>query len=134
VARAHERVAHAPPAGGGRAARGAGGHVAGLPPAPFVCTRCGATATPDPHVWRCPACGGPFELPETPIDPGREVEGDGVWRYRSWLPVARPVSIGEPTTPLATAIAALARIELDAAEEVVVAMTGTGLKTPPRQR
>ena len=66
----------------------------------FTCPRCGAAPAAEPRTWRCPACGAPLELPEAPLDPGAELRGEGLWRYLPWLPVDRPVRLGEPVTPL----------------------------------
>jgi threonine synthase len=56
----------------------------------------------DPLAWRCPADQGPYEL-VAPLHPGRgTLSGQGVWRYRDWLPDVEPVTLGEPTTPLLT--------------------------------
>jgi threonine synthase len=53
-------------------------------------------------AWRCPACGSPLELELPPPDATTFADGDadGVWRYRAWLPVADPVTLGEPRTAL----------------------------------
>jgi len=56
----------------------------------------------DPLAWRCPTDNGPLELVD-PLHPGRgELRGQGIWRYRDWLPPVDVVSLGEPTTPLLT--------------------------------
>jgi len=67
----------------------------------FVCTRCGTEAPARPETLACPACGDTLELRTAParLD-GASLEGAGVWRYRDFLPVDDPVSLGEPTTPL----------------------------------
>jgi threonine synthase len=65
---------------------------------------CGVCGEPQPDVlaWRCPEDQGPYELRE-PLHPGRgTLSGQGVWRYRDWLPPVEPVSLGEPTTPILT--------------------------------
>jgi threonine synthase len=36
------------------------------------------------------------------VDDG-PLQGQGVWRYRTWLPVEKPITLGEPTTPLLAA-------------------------------
>ncbi len=56
----------------------------------------------DPLAWRCPTDHSPLELTD-PLHPGRgTLSGQGVWRYRDWLPPVEPVTLGEPTTPLLT--------------------------------
>ncbi len=70
------------------------------PIATFRCPRCGATPPAEPATWRCPGCGGPLDADATPLDPSAALAGEGLWRYRSWLPVATPLTLGEPTTPL----------------------------------
>jgi threonine synthase len=53
-------------------------------------------------AWRCPTDGSPLELSD-PLHPGSGcLSGQGVWRYRDWLPPVEPVTLGEPTTPLLT--------------------------------
>lgn len=70
----------------------------------FVCTRCGAEAPARPETLACPACGDTLELPTVPVRlDGGSLDGAGVWRYRDYLPVSDPVSLGEPTTPLVAA-------------------------------
>jgi threonine synthase len=67
----------------------------------LICSVCG---DPQPNLlaWRCPQDQGPYELRD-PLHPGRgTLSGQGVWRYRDWLPPVEPVSLGEPTTPLLT--------------------------------
>ncbi len=69
----------------------------------LVCPACGDTID-DLLAWRCPTCEGPLELPPGSIRPaaGPSLGGQGVWRYRPWLPDVEPVTLGEPTTPLVT--------------------------------
>jgi threonine synthase len=56
----------------------------------------------DPLAWRCPTHEAPLELADA-LHPGRgTLRGQGVWRYRDWLPDVEPVTLGEPTTPLVT--------------------------------
>ena len=67
----------------------------------LVCPRCHEEPA-DPLAWRCPDDQGPFELTDA-LRPGRgTLGGQGVWRYRDWLPQVEPVTMGEPTTPLVT--------------------------------
>jgi threonine synthase len=71
-------------------------------PIVLICPSC-STTVEDLLAWRCPDCAGPLELPPGSIAPGRgPLGGQGVWRYRWWLPPVEPVSLGEPTTPLVT--------------------------------
>ena len=68
------------------------------------CVSCGAVYEPDPHLFRCPRCGGLLEV----VVPTEGVSwssfrGRGVWRYRSLLPLAeevKPVTLREGGTPL----------------------------------
>lgn len=65
------------------------------------CSACDNQVTAIPNVWSCPLCGGPFDLPSKALAVGAAPQtGVGVWRYRSWLPVTKQVTLGEPTTPL----------------------------------
>jgi threonine synthase len=67
----------------------------------LVCSVCGE---PQPSVlaWRCPDDQGPYELRDA-LHPGSGTfRGEGLWRYRDWLPPVEVVSLGEPTTPLVT--------------------------------
>jgi threonine synthase len=67
----------------------------------LICPACGDSPT-DPLAWRCPNDQGPLELVD-PLHPGAgRLTGQGVWRYRDWLPTVEPVELGEPTTPLVT--------------------------------
>jgi threonine synthase len=66
-----------------------------------TCPSCGETPA-DALAWRCPADQSPLEL-ASPLRPARgQLTGQGVWRYRDWLPRVEVVSLGEPTTPLLT--------------------------------
>jgi threonine synthase len=57
-------------------------------------------APASPLIWRCPNDESPLEL-TAPLNPGRgTLRGQGVWRYRDWLPQVDEVTLGEPTTPL----------------------------------
>lgn len=67
----------------------------------LICGVCG-DPQPDPLAWRCPRDQGPYELRDA-LRPGRgTLTGQGVWRYRDWLPPVEEVTLGEPTTPLLT--------------------------------
>lgn len=52
--------------------------------------------------WRCAECGSPLELALPIPDPATLTAGpgEGLWRYRDWLPAADPVELGEPRTAL----------------------------------
>ena len=52
--------------------------------------------------WRCPVCGSPLDIDLPPADPSTLLggAGDGLWRYRGWLPAVDPVQLGEPRTAL----------------------------------
>lgn len=70
----------------------------------LICTRCGATRSPDPLCWRC-ACGGPFDLTfeaRFPLDRIAH-RPPTMWRYREAIPLpadAHILSLGEMMTPL----------------------------------
>lgn len=70
----------------------------------FRCERCGASEPLDTYEWRCPSCGGAFEIGSGPaLDVDDIVHDDAtLWRYASVLPVpgACRVSCGEGMTPL----------------------------------
>jgi threonine synthase len=71
---------------------------------PLRCTGCDAEAPLDAAPYRCPRCGAPWtwDLP-SPAFPRAEVASRPatMWRYAEALPpLARPVSLGEPVTPL----------------------------------
>jgi threonine synthase len=68
--------------------------------ATFVCPVCGVERPADPTLWRCPTCGGPWDLVRTAAIGDEPLAGQGVWRYQPWLPVERAVSLGEPATPI----------------------------------
>jgi len=65
------------------------------------CPSCGAEPA-GLAPWRCPACGSPLEIDLPAADSATLTadSGDGLWRYRGWLPVADPVELGEPRTAL----------------------------------
>lgn len=64
------------------------------------CSVCRAAVDLGPSVYRCGACGGPADLDEQLLAGMPDPLAQGVWRYKAWLPVETPVSLGEPTTPL----------------------------------
>jgi threonine synthase len=65
------------------------------------CLSCGAEP-PGPAPWRCAACGATLGLDLPLADPRMLTtdSGEGVWRYRGWLPPVDPVGLGEPRTAL----------------------------------
>ena len=65
-----------------------------------ICSVCSTAVILGPHVYRC-GCGGPVDLVEPPLAGPPDAAAQGVWRYLPWLPVREPLSLGEPTTPLA---------------------------------
>jgi threonine synthase len=75
----------------------------------LVCSRCVTPASA--LAWRCATCGGALDLDAdsaiSSLDPGALAPGpsgcrpaEGMWRYLPWLPIAEPLSLGEPRTPL----------------------------------
>jgi threonine synthase len=75
------------------------------------CSNCGNTAAPDGLPTVCPACGRPwlvrYPARTHPVTERAEVRRrHGMWRYRSFLPLApgeEPVTLGEGDTPLLAA-------------------------------
>lgn len=67
----------------------------------LICEGCGTQPALADLVWQCPACGEPLRLRYPPLSPDAALSGQGVWRYGPWLPQVDPVSLGEPTTPMA---------------------------------
>ena len=75
----------------------------------FVCASCQSIYPASARLWRCPQCGGPFELAER-----RPFRADAIaphdhtlWRYRAMLPLSEgesAVTMGEGMTPLASAV------------------------------
>jgi len=68
------------------------------------CPSCAWEGPADPRTWRCPSCAGPLDFAPAgdDRDEGGPLAGAGVWRYASWIGLATPLSLGEPTTPLVT--------------------------------
>jgi threonine synthase len=74
----------------------------------FACAACQSIHPASARLWRCPQCGGPFELAER-----RPFRADAIaphdhslWRYRAMLPLAEgetAVTMGEGLTPLVDA-------------------------------
>jgi hypothetical protein len=50
---------------------------------------------PTPTSWRCERCGAPYVLERwSRAATHWPTHGDGVWRYRDWLPRVRALSLG----------------------------------------
>ncbi|MBK6421800.1 MAG: threonine synthase [Gemmatimonadetes bacterium] len=73
------------------------------------CSGCGATCAPDGFPSVCPGCGQPWlvrypDRPPPSVTARAEVRrGQGMWRYRPFLPLLsgeQPVTLGEGDTPL----------------------------------
>jgi len=73
-----------------------------------VTATCTVCSSPAAGGWRC-ACGGPYDLPDVPAIPLRQLaarsdDRAGLWRYAATIPVspqvAAALSIGEGQTPL----------------------------------
>lgn len=73
-----------------------------LPNAFLRCQTCSAQHELSQPIWRCP-CGGLLDVEMEPAFPwaAMQTRPPGLWRYRDAIPVrGRPVSLGEPQTPL----------------------------------
>ncbi|MGW7196947.1 pyridoxal-phosphate dependent enzyme [Streptomyces chryseus] len=78
-------------------------------PAPLAyrCPADGSRAPVESPAWRCPTCGGPWDLdfaPSSPV-PLKSLAGrvNSLWRYEEALPLAGPaggLTLGEGRTPL----------------------------------
>ncbi len=71
----------------------------------FICTQCRASRAAQPEVWRCPSCGGVFDLDGRPPFRAEAIEAGmpSLWRYGAMIRLpdgASPVSMGEGMTPL----------------------------------
>jgi threonine synthase len=72
------------------------------------CSGCGSIACPDGLPTVCPGCGQPWlvRYPErrpTLTDRAETHRGTGMWRFRTFLPLAEgenPITLGEGDTPL----------------------------------
>jgi threonine synthase len=69
------------------------------------CLDCGRVYPLDGAPYRCPVCGGLYDIPAPlPYDPGLvDLSQPGIWRYRHTFGLpdgAQPVSLGEGGTPL----------------------------------
>ena len=71
----------------------------------FRCTGCGKEHPASTTNWRCPDCGGPFILSGTPSFAQSRIKRQdfSLWRYREFLRMGKPVSLGEGLTPLVKA-------------------------------
>jgi threonine synthase len=74
----------------------------------FVCAPCHAIVSAGPQMWRCPTCGGAFELAARKPFAAECIEARdrSLWRYRPMIGLpegAAPVSLGEGLTPLVPA-------------------------------
>ncbi|HIE58309.1 MAG TPA: pyridoxal-phosphate dependent enzyme [Anaerolineales bacterium] len=71
----------------------------------YFCTNCRRPYPKDRIPYRCPKCGGLYDIDALPVfDPGRvDASQPGIWPYRHALGLpadAPPVSLGEGNTPL----------------------------------
>jgi len=71
----------------------------------ITCTNCGRPYPETGTPYKCPKCGGLFDIPSLEFDPAHvEKSTPGIWRYRQTfcgLPAEQPaVSLGEGNTPL----------------------------------
>ena len=72
---------------------------------PYKCSSCGLTQPLDFPGWKCPKCGGVFDLAAPAVFDPQQVDSraHGLWRYRHTFPLpteAEPVTLGEGGTPL----------------------------------
>ena len=75
----------------------------------FVCSHCGNSMAASLEAWRCPDCGGPFELDPEPLDPSAEpVVGDDENTEAGWFPVSQ-MPVTDPKWRLAIGDAAAQR-------------------------
>jgi len=73
------------------------------PHAPAIDLRCpGGHPAGDARAWRCPECGGPWELSGQPPFDAAAIDTTtwSLWRYAAMLPDVPPVTLGEGGTPL----------------------------------
>ena len=71
----------------------------------IICTNCKRPYPETGTPYKCPNCGGLFDITEIDFDPGQvDRAAPGIWRYRhsfEGLPAnCAPVSLGEGATPL----------------------------------
>lgn len=72
-------------------------------PVPLRCSSCAHEQAPDPAAWRCPRCGGLWDV--APFDVAFPVDAlaarpPSLWRWQEALPVPAAVTMGEGGTPL----------------------------------
>lgn len=81
-----------------------------MPDVRFRCERCGHTEPLERPIWRCPVCGGAFEIDRlSPMDREDIVADEPtIWRYQAALPVARngARALGAGVTPLVPGVLA----------------------------
>src|SRR3989338_636619 len=73
----------------------------------YQCSSCGRTQPLTCAGWKCPACGGLFNLSRPAVFDRQQLDPDaaGIWRYRHTFPLppeAAAVTLGEGSTPLTT--------------------------------
>lgn len=71
----------------------------------IICLNCGRAYPDEGTPYKCPKCGGLFDVSPLEFDPAQvDTSQPGIWRYRhtfTSLPVSFPaVSLGEGSTPL----------------------------------
>lgn len=71
----------------------------------IACANCGRVYPLDGTPYKCPVCGGIFDIPEPlPYDPSKiDLSQPGIWRYRHTFGLpdgTEAVSLGEGNTPL----------------------------------
>lgn len=71
----------------------------------IACTNCGRVYPLDGTPYKCPVCGGIFDIPEPlPYDSSKiDLSQPGIWRYRHTFGLpdgAEAISLGEGNTPL----------------------------------
>lgn len=71
----------------------------------IICLNCGRGYPEEGAPYKCPRCGGVFDIPSLLFDPAQmDLAGQGMWRYRhtfAGLPTGvAPVTLGEGATPL----------------------------------
>lgn len=72
---------------------------------PAMCTNCGCEYPPEGLPYRCPNCGGLFDITDLrPLDSNQKKDPmPGIWRYQQTFHLpreAKPIYLGEGDTPL----------------------------------